>query len=69
MATNQRLATDGSTAVGPGSALKLCARKGMIRLAPLLSRFGLVAWVGLAVRATRAYEALVLPDFDQVSGT
>jgi 2-polyprenyl-6-methoxyphenol hydroxylase-like FAD-dependent oxidoreductase len=69
MAANQRLATDGSTTVAPGSALELWLRNGMICLAPLLTRFGLVAWVGLSARATRAYEALVLPDFDQVSGT
>ena len=68
MAANQHLVRDGSTVVAPGSALELRVRNGMIRLAPLLNRFGLVDRFGLAARATRAYEALVLPDFDQVSG-
>lgn len=55
---NQGLVKDGSTMVAPGSSLALWARNCMIRLAPLLSRFGMLG-------PTRsAYEALVLPDFD-----
>jgi 2-polyprenyl-6-methoxyphenol hydroxylase-like FAD-dependent oxidoreductase len=61
MAANQRLVKDGSSTVAPGSSLELWARNSMIRLAPLLNRFGVLA------RATRgAYEALVLPDFDRI---
>lgn len=45
--------------VAPGSSLTLWARNNMIRLAPLLSRLGVL---GLT---RRAYEALVLPEFDQ----
>jgi 2-polyprenyl-6-methoxyphenol hydroxylase-like FAD-dependent oxidoreductase len=56
---NQRLVKDGSNLVAPGSSLALWARNRMIRLAPLLSRLGVLG-------PTRgAYEALVLPDFDQ----
>ena len=59
VAANQGLVKDGSSMVAPGSSLSLWARNNMIRLAPLLSRLG-------ALGPTRgAYEALVLPDFDQ----
>jgi 2-polyprenyl-6-methoxyphenol hydroxylase-like FAD-dependent oxidoreductase len=57
---NQRLVKDGSTIVAPGSSLELWVRNIMIRLAPLLRRFGML---GLATR--RAYESLVLPDFNR----
>jgi 2-polyprenyl-6-methoxyphenol hydroxylase-like FAD-dependent oxidoreductase len=59
VAANQGLVKDGSTMLAPGSALALWARNSMIRLAPLLHRLGVLR------QATRkAYEALVLPDFD-----
>lgn len=59
MAANQGLVKDGSTMVAPGTSLQLWIRNSMIRLAPLLSRLGVVG-------PTRgAYEALVLPDFDR----
>jgi hypothetical protein len=57
MAANQRLVKQGSTTVAPGSALEV--RNSMIRLAPLLSR------VGVLGSRRGAYEALVLPDFDR----
>jgi hypothetical protein len=58
VAANQRLAKHGSTMMAPGSSLELWARNSMIRLAPLLSRLGVLG------RARRgAYEALALPDF------
>ncbi len=58
VAANQRLVKDGSTMVAPGSSLALWARNSMIRLAPLFSRLGVLG------PTRRAYEALVLPDFD-----
>jgi len=59
VAANQRLVRNGSNVIAPGSALALWARNSMIRLAPLLSRLGVLG-------PTRgAYEALVLPDFDR----
>jgi 2-polyprenyl-6-methoxyphenol hydroxylase-like FAD-dependent oxidoreductase len=59
VAANQGLVRDGSIMVAPGSSLALWARNRMIRLAPLLSRLGVLG------PTRRAYEALVLPDFDQ----
>jgi 2-polyprenyl-6-methoxyphenol hydroxylase-like FAD-dependent oxidoreductase len=59
VAANQRLVKDGSSMVAPGSSLALWARNSMIRLAPLPSRLGVLG------PTRRAYEALVLPDFDQ----
>jgi 2-polyprenyl-6-methoxyphenol hydroxylase-like FAD-dependent oxidoreductase len=59
VAANQRLVKNGSNVIAPGSSLALWARNSMIRLAPLLSRLGVLG-------PTRgAYEALVLPDFDR----
>jgi 2-polyprenyl-6-methoxyphenol hydroxylase-like FAD-dependent oxidoreductase len=59
VAANQRLVTNGSTMVAPGSSLALWARNSMIRLAPLLSRLGVLG------PRRGAYEALLLPDFDR----
>jgi 2-polyprenyl-6-methoxyphenol hydroxylase-like FAD-dependent oxidoreductase len=59
MAANQGLVKEGSTMVAPGSSLQLWIRNSMIRLAPLLSRLGVLG------PTRRAYEALVLPDFDR----
>jgi len=53
---------NGSNVIAPGSSLALRARNSMIRLAPLLSRLGLL---GVLHPTRGAYEALVLPDFDQ----
>jgi 2-polyprenyl-6-methoxyphenol hydroxylase-like FAD-dependent oxidoreductase len=59
VAANQGLVKDGSSMVAPGSSLALWTRNTMIRLAPLLGRLGVLG-------PTRgAYEALVLPNFDQ----
>jgi 2-polyprenyl-6-methoxyphenol hydroxylase-like FAD-dependent oxidoreductase len=60
VAANQRLVKNGSNMVAPGSSLALWARNSMIRLAPLLSRLGVLG------PTRRAYEALVLPDFDPI---
>jgi 2-polyprenyl-6-methoxyphenol hydroxylase-like FAD-dependent oxidoreductase len=55
---NQRLVKNGSNVIAPGSALALWARNRMIRLAPLLSRLGIL---GMLDPTRGAFEALVLP--------
>jgi 2-polyprenyl-6-methoxyphenol hydroxylase-like FAD-dependent oxidoreductase len=59
VAANQGLVKNESSMVAPGSSLALWVRNNMIRLAPLLSRLGVLG------PTRRAYEALVLPDFDR----
>ena len=62
VAANQRLVKNGSNVIAPASSLALWARNSMIRLAPLLSRLGVLGVLG---PKRGAYEALVLPDFDR----